>query len=157
MLIVVVLAIGVVATILVTTPKGRRPPAADSSLPEVAAGVSTNTPASHASVSPSRLLGQWQRPDGGYVIEIRQAADDGRLDAGYFNPRPINVSRAEWRNETNSLQVFVELRDVNYPGATYKLRYVPGLDQLLGEYYQPLHQETFDVNFVRLPVAKTGN
>jgi len=72
-----------------------------------------------------RLVGRWLRPDGGYVLDIRRAQVDGRLDASYFNPRPINVSRAEWRREGGQLRVFIELRDVNYPGSTYTLGYVP--------------------------------
>ena len=37
------------------------------------------------------LMGRWQRTDGGYVIEIGRIDADGKLTAGYFNPRPINV------------------------------------------------------------------
>jgi hypothetical protein len=47
-------------------------------------------------ISEDLLRGRWVRPDGGYVIEVRDAQAGGRLDAAYFNPRPINVSRAEW-------------------------------------------------------------
>jgi hypothetical protein len=99
----------------------------------------------------ARLTGRWLRPDGGYVIDIRNAQADGRLEASYFNPRPIHVSRAEWSAETNGLRVFVELRDQNYPGATYKLKYDADVDRLVGEYYQPIYQQTFEVAFVRIP------
>jgi len=99
--------------------------------------------------SPDRLTGRWLRPDGGYVIEIRSAQTNGVLDAAYFNPRPINVSRAEWRREDGRLQVFIELRDANYPGSTYTLRYAPQQDRLVGDYFQAVHQQTFDVKFVR--------
>jgi hypothetical protein len=99
-------------------------------------------------VSENKLHGRWLRPDGGYVIEVRSVEPGGRLEVYYFNPRQINVSKAEWRRE-NGLNVFVELRDQNYPGATYKLRYVPETDQLAGEYYQPAYQQTFDVYFIR--------
>jgi len=37
------------------------------------------------------LMGLWQRTDGGYVIEIRRIDADGKIAAGYFNPRPINA------------------------------------------------------------------
>jgi hypothetical protein len=43
----------------------------------------------------------------------------------------------------------VELRGENYPGATYQLRYLPAVDQLVGAYFQPLHQQTFPVHFLR--------
>jgi hypothetical protein len=96
-----------------------------------------------------RLTGRWLRPDGGYVIEIRSAQTNGVLDAGYFNPRPINVSRAEWRHDSGRLQVFIELRDANYPGSTYTLRYAPQQDRLVGDYFQAVQQQTFAVEFVR--------
>jgi hypothetical protein len=95
------------------------------------------------------LRGRWLRPDGGYVIEVGNVQPEGRLEAAYFNPRPIKVSRAEWHRSNYELHVFVELRDVNYPGATYKLRYLPATDQLAGDYFQPLLQQTLRVNFVR--------
>ena len=100
---------------------------------------------------PDRLTGRWLRPDGGYVIEIRSAQTNGVLDAGYFNPRPINVSRAEWRHDSGRLQVFIELRDANYPGSTYTLRYAPQQDRLVGDYFQAVQQQTFYVEFIRMP------
>jgi hypothetical protein len=111
--------------------------------------LAANTAAVTNTTSENLLNGNWVRPDGGYVIEVRAAQSDGRLDAYYFNPRPINVARAEWRRENDGLHVFMELRDQNYPGATYKLRYLPREDQLAGEYYQPVYQQTFDVQFIR--------
>jgi hypothetical protein len=96
-----------------------------------------------------RLVGRWVRPDGGYVLEIRSAQAGGRLEAAYLNPRSIKVSRAEWRREEGRLLVFVELRDVNYPGSTYNLRYAPDPDRLVGAYYQAVQRQTFDVEFVK--------
>jgi len=102
-----------------------------------------------AEVAAEGLVGRWIRPDGGYVLEIRSAQADGKLDAAYLNPRSIKVSRAEWRREEGRLLVFVELRDVNYPGSTYNLRFVPDKDSLVGAYYQAVQKQTFDVEFVR--------
>ena len=96
-----------------------------------------------------RLVGRWIRPDGGYVLDIRSAQADGRLDAAYLNPRSIKVGRAEWRREEGRLLVFVELRDVNYPGSTYNLRFVPDKDRLVGAYYQAVQKQTFDVEFTK--------
>jgi len=97
-----------------------------------------------------RLKGRWRRPDGGYVIEIRNVEANGKMDAGYFNPRPINVSRAEASQEGTTTKVFIELRDTNYPGSTYTLTYDPQSDQLKGVYFQAALQQSFDVVFVRL-------
>jgi len=89
------------------------------------------------------------RPDGGYVLEIRRVGADGRLDAAYFNPNPINVAWARVRTIDGPVEVFVELRDTNYPGATYRLVYEPRDDALLGLYTQPAVGQTFEVTFVR--------
>jgi hypothetical protein len=96
-----------------------------------------------------RLQGRWLRPDGGYFLEIRSISPEGKVEASYLNPRPVNVARAEALREGGVLSLFVELRDVNYPGSTYKLIYDPARDVLGGLYYQALQQQTFDVEFVR--------
>ncbi len=98
----------------------------------------------------AKLVGKWQRPDGGYVLEVRQAAAEGKLDAAYFNPGPIHVSKAEAHRDGEDLRVRVELHDTGYPGCVYQLRYVAGEDCLRGTYYQAALGETYDVDFVRL-------
>jgi hypothetical protein len=115
---------------------------------------SKSSPAGSANFLPNQtsehlLRGRWLRSDGGYVIEVGNVQPQGGLEVAYFNPRPIKVSRAEWHRSNDELHVFVELRDVNYPGATYKLRYLPAADQLAGDYFQPLHQQTLRVKFLR--------
>ncbi len=96
------------------------------------------------------LVGRWSRTDGGYVIDIQTVEDDGTLKAAYYNPGPINVARAEARNKDyQGLEVFVELRDVNYPGSTYTLVYDRAKDQLHGIYYQAVAQQNYEVVFVR--------
>ena len=97
----------------------------------------------------SKIIGHWLRPDGGYNIEIRNIGEDGRLDALYFNPRPINVSQAEVVVENGRLKIFIELRDVGYPGARYSLIYSPQDDTLQGLYYQPSVGQSFEVIFIR--------
>src|SRR5512137_1659848 len=79
-----------------------------------------------------RVEGKWQRPDGGYILELKEIGKDGTVKAAYFNPRPINVARAELKRRDGMLTVFVELRDVNYPGSKYNLQYDPRLDRLVG-------------------------
>jgi hypothetical protein len=96
------------------------------------------------------LTGRWQRPDGGYVLEIKSVDKGGAMVAAYFHPNPIHVAKAQSSIVSNTLSVFVELRDVNYPGATYKLTYRPQRDQLVGSYHQPLVGLTFEVFFQRL-------
>jgi hypothetical protein len=119
------------------------------SAPPASAPAPTGAAANAESVSEQRLVGRWLRPDGGYILEIRHAQTDGRLAAAYLNPRPINVARAEWHRKEGRLQVFVELRDVNYPGSTYTLDFLPEQDRLVGAYFQAVQQQTFDVEFVR--------
>lgn len=97
-----------------------------------------------------KLRGRWLRDTGGYIIEIRNVGPGGKLDAAYFNPRSINVGRAEAVQQGGAVKVSVELRDVNYPGSTYTLTYDAKSDRLVGRYYQAVAGETFDVYFVRL-------
>ncbi len=97
------------------------------------------------------LKSRWLRPDGGYILEIRSVDDaSGKLEAAYLNPRSINVSKAQAWRDGASLKVFIELRDINYPGSTYTLAYDPASDQLQGNYYQALQEQSFDVVFTRV-------
>ena len=72
------------------------------------------------------------------------------MDAAYSNPQPIHVARAEATKEGPATKVFIELRDVNYPGTTYDLVYDPGSDQLTGIYFQAVIKQQFEVVFVRM-------
>jgi hypothetical protein len=96
------------------------------------------------------LKGRWVRPDGGYVVAVSEIDGGGKVVAAYFNPRPINVSRAEASLAGTTIKVFIELRDINYPGATYNLTYDPRSDQLRGIYFQPAFNQSFYVVFVRM-------
>lgn len=116
-----------------------------------AAPAATTAPTAVSALPDSlrKVYGRWQREDGGYVLEIRSGENGGVLNAGYFNPKPIHVSRAAWYEGAGRLQVFVELNDVGYPGATYVLFYDPTSDRLNGQYTQPSLRQTFDVAFAR--------
>jgi hypothetical protein len=48
------------------------------------------------------------------------------------------------------VKVFIELRDLNYPGSTYTLTYDPASDQLKGVDYQAVEKHRFPVAFVRM-------
>ncbi len=112
----------------------------------------TNAAPPAATVSPelAKLVGKWERPDGGYIVEIKSVDPSGKLDVAYFNPDSINVSRAlAWRDK-DATRVIIELRDVNYPGCIYKLEHNPQNDQLFGQYYQAALQETYEVAFTRV-------
>ena len=95
------------------------------------------------------LIGRWLRPDGGYIIEIKGIAKDGRMDAAYLNPRPIHVAQAEVSWKGGKLRAFIELRDTGYPGSTYTLDYNPEQDVLAGIYFQAVMNQAFEVVFVR--------
>lgn len=114
--------------------------------------IASNPPVAGASARNENeiLKGRWQRGDGDYLIEIRDVDAGGKMDAGYFNPSPIKVSQARAYAEGGAQKIFVELRDVNYPGCTYKLTYDAKKDQLLGQYYQASMQETYEVAFARV-------
>ena len=118
----------------------------------VPASTQTNAAPSAATVSPelAKLAGKWQRPDGGYVLEIKSVDASGKLEVAYFNPDPINVSRAAAWREKGTSKLVVELRDVNYPGCLYNLEHNPQSDQLFGQYFQAALRETYEVVFSRM-------
>lgn len=137
-----------------------KPPAgasAKSNAPSAAPATPAANPAAPAAAAPAlpepvrKLLGRWVRSDGGYTLELRSADLSGVLDAGYFNPKSIRVSRAVWMQGGGGFQVAVELNDVGYPGATYLLNYDAQNDRLTGKYTQPAMQQSFDIEFARQP------
>ena len=95
------------------------------------------------------LEGRWVRPDGGYVLELGEIKKDGSVKASYFNPRPIKVFSAKWSRTDKKINLFVELRDINYPGSKYNLQYDPKSDRLKGTYFQAVEKQTFDIEFMR--------
>jgi hypothetical protein len=103
-----------------------------------------------------RLEGRWVRPDGGYILELREIKKDGSILAAYFNPKPINVFSAKWSRKDGKINLFVELRDVNYPGSKYNLQYDPGSDRLKGTYFQAVERQTFNIEFVRVKSKNEG-
>jgi hypothetical protein len=132
----------------------------------VAAGVwLMNRPETGAAIAPAastpvlsalsaearqRLAGRWLRPDGGYVLTIKSVGEDGKVEAAYNNPGPINVSKAQAMDKDGQTVLHVELRDRNYPGNYYTLTYDPARDQLAGMYYHLGLGQMFDVIFERM-------
>jgi hypothetical protein len=108
----------------------------------------TQTPA----IAPDRnqLAGTWQRTDASYQLVISDIAPDGTMKATYLNPNPIHVSKANWVDGKKLISIFVELKDVNYPGSNYSLIYNPNEDVLVGKYFQAVEGMTYDVSFSRL-------
>jgi len=129
----------------------KAPPAASTDTPTPPAAVPPATKAASPAVPDAvkKLLGRWMRSDGGYVLELRNPDLSGVMEASYFNPKPIKVSRAIWMQGAAGLQVMVELNDVGYPGATYVLNHDAQSDRLVGKYTQPAMQQTFDIEFER--------
>ena len=129
--------------------KEAAPPPAPAPPPAAVNAPMQTAPEAASNLEFEKLKGKWLRPDGGYILEIRSATAEGKLEAGYFNPGPINVARAEWQRKDGNLQVFVELRDVNYPGSTYTLKFSDSEDRMTGNYFQAAQGENFAVEFVR--------
>lgn len=96
-----------------------------------------------------QLTGRWARTDGGYVIDITRVDAGGRVQAAYYNPNPVNVSRAEAARSGAAVTVFIELRGPGYPGSTYTLIHDPKRDELKGVYHHAGLRKNFEVVFVR--------
>lgn len=141
-----------------------RTPPADQPVAVPAAGTATTqsavtTESAENQVKPlppatsQKLLGNWQRTDADYAIEIRLVNPDGVADARYFNPfnqRSINVARATLLEQGGAAEFFMELRDEGYPGSTYTLQYDEATDQLMGSYFQAAVRENYAVVFQRM-------
>jgi hypothetical protein len=97
----------------------------------------------------SKLIGDWIRTDAPYEIKISEISGNGVMKVGYFNPRSINVSKASWSPANGAINIYIELRDVNYPGSNYNLTYFQGNDTLVGKYFQAVEGVTYDVGFSR--------
>ncbi len=95
------------------------------------------------------LIGTWQRTDGNYTIIIEAEKESNQLTAKYYNPRPINVSKSDFKMQNSNIIVFLELNDEGYPGCTYKLRYNKYKDTLSGDYFQAALNQTFSIEFKR--------
>jgi hypothetical protein len=108
------------------------------------------TTAPAADSSSGKLVGRWLRADSDYVIQVDSVGSDGTLVAKYFNPGPIHVSRAAWKEEGGKLGMIVELTDRNYPGNFYLLAYDPGSDSLMGVYNHLGVQQQYEVAFSRV-------
>jgi len=145
---IVVLVGAAVALAWATWRPTTEPPPA---LPAAPAPATTGVPGRPASAPEgyADLVGEWVRPDGGYVLAVSGVAPDGTASVAYYNPRPIRVARAEAKREGALVGLFVELRDVNYPGSTYTLGYDTATDQLRGIYYQAAQGAQYEVAFSR--------
>jgi hypothetical protein len=120
-------------------------PAQAEPLPGAPAASSISEP----SAAFAALPGRWVRPDGGYVISIKSADANGKLDASYANPNPLPFYTATATADGGALKIFFELREGGYNGSTYTLSYDVAGDRLKGTYYQAVAKQTFDVVFVR--------
>jgi len=80
---------------------------------------------------------------------IKNVRFDGSIEADYLNPNPINVSEARVTTESDKINVFVELRDVGYPGSYYTLTYDKVTNRLVGVYHHLGINQNFDIFFMR--------
>jgi hypothetical protein len=95
------------------------------------------------------LLGQWLRPDGGYVIDIKSIDQNGKMETAYLNPKPINVSKAQASINNDKIELLIELRDQFYPGNYYTLTFDPESKQLIGVYHHLGLNQNFDIYFIK--------
>ncbi len=111
--------------------------------------VPSDSPAVSAAAGINVLKGNWVRPDGGYMIEIKSIGPGGQLEAMYFNPNPLPFARAQAVQKGTALRVSLELRAGGYSGSTYELTYDPATDRLTGIYYQAVAKQRYEIYFVR--------
>jgi hypothetical protein len=108
-----------------------------------------DTQAQSGTTDYEKLVGKWVRPDGGYILVIKNVRFDGSIEAEYLNPNRISISKAHVKTELGKINIFVELRDVGYPGSYYTLTYDKDTDSLVGVYHHLGINKKFDVHFMR--------
>ncbi|HEY1461521.1 MAG TPA: hypothetical protein VGH59_15865 [Casimicrobiaceae bacterium] len=113
-------------------------------------------PASPAAAKSSLdvLKGIWIRPDGSYTIAIKSVAENGQLEAMYFNPNQLPFAKAVASRDAGVVRASFELRAGGYEGSTYELSYDPSSDRLKGIYYQAVAKQKFEVYFARKQAAQ---
>ena len=95
------------------------------------------------------LKGSWVRPDGGYVIAIRNVGPNGQLDAMYYNPKALPFAKAQALQVGGALRAVFELQAGGYAGSVYELTYDAANDRLKGVFRQVVVRQTFEVTFLR--------
>ena len=106
--------------------------------------------AAPAAESPLDVLkGSWVRPDGGYVIAIRNVGPNGQLDAMYYNPKALPFAKAQALQAGGALRAVFELQAGGYAGSVYELTYDAANDRLKGVFRQAVVKQTFEVTFLR--------
>ena len=95
-----------------------------------------------------KFHGDWLRYDGGYSFII-SVTKDGLAKAQYFNPKPIRVKAAVFKEEGEKQWLHIVFKDVNYDGSYYMLAYNPEKDILEGKYFQVTQGQTYPVSFNR--------
>lgn len=123
-------------------------PASDETVAVKSPGLIISNNVSADSIQ-SVLKGRWLRSDGTYSVEIFSVKEGGKMDAGYFNPNPINVGSSAWTITEGSIHVEIVLKDANYPGSKYNLIYDSQSDVLYGNYFQAVQGINYDVIFTR--------
>ena len=113
------------------------------------AAKATGAPAITGNINIDVLKGTWVRPDGGYVILIKSAGQNGQLEAMYYNPNPLPFAKAQASRNGATLSAFFELQAGGYAGSTYHLTYDAASDRLKGTYYQAVAKQKFEVYFAR--------
>lgn len=146
-LLIAIVVGGLVLLLLPSKPAPKQQEEAQSATPAPADPVALATPSGDLSA----VVGKWLREDGGYQLVLTRDASGDKLNAAYFNPRPINVSYCTVTYDGGALKVRVELNDVGYPGSFYTMVYDRASDRLLGTYYQAAMGETYQIMFVRMP------
>lgn len=108
-----------------------------------------SNPVNNASIDKNKISGNWVRTDATYNLKIAELSEDGSMKVEYLNPKSIHVEKATWTEVNGVIQIYVELRDENYPGSNYNLFYIADKDLLAGKYFQAVEGLTYDVGFMR--------
>jgi hypothetical protein len=96
------------------------------------------------------LKGRWQALNGYEVLEIKQIEATGRMEAAFWKPEPVHVSRAQAGRDGKVTRVLIHLRYPDSSCCFFDLTYEPGSERLKGIYWLKGRSKSTDVVFIRV-------
>ncbi len=95
------------------------------------------------------LIGSWAVPDGTYTLVIEHVDRQGRIVASCLSGRSVTTAEASARKWEGKIELEIHLRRKGQSGRTYRLRYDPATDRLIGTTSHNVFRQEYNIFFVR--------
>jgi hypothetical protein len=95
------------------------------------------------------LKGRWRAQDARGVIDIQHIDPTGSMEVQYFDPEPVQVTKAQAARDGQLTKILLKLSNPSSPCCIYDLTYDSGSDRLKGVYWQKTDPKSTEVVFIR--------